>query len=415
MKTATPQDFKIESLPHRHVTINVNLSYSNIQKKKIIKGFIPKAMEDKWFIFFDRGILNFHRSWTGFCVYRVYCREEDNKFFLTHADVNRDPEQYKETNDDFDQQMISFLVNVLLLKNQDRFPSNDGSEPDPLKAWSSIGKAIDSIKPPKNLSTDFVRIIPVQQFAGYPAPIHRPYAFYTDAESLSGRTIADSYALVKGIGLPPMECGLKHCSPFLWSDNPEGNYDAPISNIKVKRKKSVIFECLPEKDLEKAKYLVLQISRFDAIRNLDVFPATWRALSYIISDPERMGANKPAWQMSISDYASARLHELFKDVQADNAKGLLALNESKEGLRLTDLDQLPDKNEEADYYAYLSRNSAFTDRIIDLFGLSSRCWHGCGYLGSPGKPICRFYLLRNVMIPEMKIRLMKGKDRFPDF
>ena len=39
----------------------------------IKKGVIPKAMEDKWFIYYDtsENKLYLHRSWTGFLMYVV--------------------------------------------------------------------------------------------------------------------------------------------------------------------------------------------------------------------------------------------------------------------------------------------------------------------------------------------------------
>ena len=74
------------------------------------------------------------------------------------------------------------------------------------------GMSKDSVRTPSRndsttikgeLSMDFVRIVPAQHFTGTPAPAHRPYAFYADAFSLHGRTIADCYQLVKGIAMPP--------------------------------------------------------------------------------------------------------------------------------------------------------------------------------------------------------------------
>ena len=264
-------------------------------------------------------------------------------------------------------------------------------------------------------STDFIRIVPAERFVGFPAPPYRPYAFYADAESLRGRTIADCYSLVKGLGLPPVKSWNTACSPYIWNqfDYDKGDYDTPLADIKVKIKHGIIFEDLPLKKLEKTKYVVLRVSRFDAVRDLDVFPATWRSLSYIVSDSERMGARQPGWDMDCVEYPSARIHALFKEVQSGSEKGLLALTESKESLGLTDLDRLSEKDEEFEYYCYLSRDSAFTNEIVDLFGISNRCWHGCGYLGTLGKPICRFFLLRNKMRPSIKVSVMSGKELFP--
>jgi hypothetical protein len=36
------------------------------------KGLIPRAMEDKWYIYFENDCLYFHRSWTGL---EILCAE----------------------------------------------------------------------------------------------------------------------------------------------------------------------------------------------------------------------------------------------------------------------------------------------------------------------------------------------------
>jgi hypothetical protein len=411
MKTAKSTDWNTEALPDKHVTLDLQLSYSKKDQQKIVKGLVPKVMEDKWFVYFDGGVLNFHRSWTGFCVYRVYAHDSGEMFTLTHADVNREQSQYKETNDEIDRQMISYLIDVLLLRKPARFPYNNSNDEQSLKIWSSVGKALFAVEAEEASVLDFVRIIPAQRYVGYPAPLHRPYAFYADAASLLGRTIAESYSLVKGLGLPNLETGNKHCSPFIWNDfdYTRGDYDTPLADIKV-RKTAVMLEGMPIKKLEQTNFVVLRTSRAAAIRDLDVFPATWRALSYIVSDPRRMGVHPLTWGMSPEQFASARIHALFKEVQAGSKEGLLALNNSKEMLGLTDLERLPQKNEEFDYYTYLSKDSGLTNNIVDLFGISSRCWHGCGYLGSPGNPLCRFFLLRNIITSGINISVMSGKD-----
>ena len=63
-------------------------------------------------------------------------------------------------------------------------------------------------------------------------------------------------------------------------------------------------------------------------------------------------------------------------------------------------------------YHYLSVDSGFTNEIVDLFGISHRCWHGCGYLGWPGFPLCRFFLLRNKFTPDIKLSVLGGRERY---
>ncbi len=385
MKNATANDWRIEPLPKKQITIDLGLlSYKKTSRQKILRGFIPREMEEKWFIYYGQGFLYFHRSWTGYCIYRVFCRDFGDNLSLTHADINRDPSQYTEINDENDGENIKFLIDELLLSK-------------PLKDF------------------EFIRIVPYQRFIGLPAQANRPYAFYADAEALAGRTIADSYRLVNGVGLPDnMESGTKHCTPHIWWSwrDMGGDYDKPLSRIKFK-KNEMSFEEIPLKILEKTKFVVLRVPCYDAIHELDVFPATWRALSYIVSDPKRMSAQSLNWNMSLSEYASASIHTQFREIQGGGEEGLLALTKSKRDLELTDLDNIPDKSEEEEYRSYLHKDSIFTSRIVDLFGISCICWHGCGYLGPLGKPIVRFFWLRNILSPSIKLSLMKGSDLLP--
>jgi len=61
---------------------------------------------------------------------------------MIEADVNRDPEQYTETSDKRDAEMISYLVGVLLLHQRAVFPSDGpSSEKQALLKWSQGGRA----------------------------------------------------------------------------------------------------------------------------------------------------------------------------------------------------------------------------------------------------------------------------------
>lgn len=103
----------------------------------IRKGVVPEQMEDKWFIYYSDNCLYFHRSWTGFTVYIVRFKEEDDKATAMDFSANRDPAQYTETNDDSDKEMLSYLINTLLLHSFSEFPGSGG----PLGAWAIAGRA----------------------------------------------------------------------------------------------------------------------------------------------------------------------------------------------------------------------------------------------------------------------------------
>ena len=62
---------------------------------------------------------------------------------MQEADVNRDPEQYAETSDQKDAEMIIYLVKALLLHEEAPFPSDElFSEKRAVISWSQVGRAM---------------------------------------------------------------------------------------------------------------------------------------------------------------------------------------------------------------------------------------------------------------------------------
>ena len=104
---------------------------------QIKQGIVPEEMEDKWFIYYANSCLHFIRSWTGFTVYIVRFKEEDDRAIAVDFSANRDSTQYKETNDESDKGTLSFVIDSLLLHHPAQFPGSGG----PLAAWSMAGRA----------------------------------------------------------------------------------------------------------------------------------------------------------------------------------------------------------------------------------------------------------------------------------
>lgn len=143
MKAARKTDCQTHELPAKRGTISVTRAFSPQEIQYIQAGVVPEAMEDKWFIYWNDDHLFFHRSWTGFCIYVVHFVADGDDYQMIDADVNRDPEQYKGTNDAYDAKMISYLIDVLLLKKQACFPSVEtDSDKQALEQWSQVGRAM---------------------------------------------------------------------------------------------------------------------------------------------------------------------------------------------------------------------------------------------------------------------------------
>ena len=82
-------DWKTEPMPEQHETFVLQRSFSDAEMDVLRRGNIPQEMEDKWFWYMERSTLWAHRSWTGYCIYRIDFQEDHHV-----VTVNRDPEQY---------------------------------------------------------------------------------------------------------------------------------------------------------------------------------------------------------------------------------------------------------------------------------------------------------------------------------
>lgn len=123
---ATKALWKVREMPAHHKTLLLDGSFTPDEFAQLGQGFIPQEMEDKWFIYFDGEWLHFHRSWTGACIFQLQILADNNLYRANQALVNRHPDQYRATNDQHDVQLISFLIDTLLLKQFGNLPTPPG-------------------------------------------------------------------------------------------------------------------------------------------------------------------------------------------------------------------------------------------------------------------------------------------------
>ncbi|MEH2094588.1 hypothetical protein [Nostoc sp.] len=113
MRIAKRDDWKTEPMPSASTNITVEKLYSQEEFDRITAGVIPEQMEDKWFIFYEAPWMYLHRSWTGFCIFKVRFEVVGDSVKIAEVQVNRDPAEYSNTDDKRNASMLLILLNSL--------------------------------------------------------------------------------------------------------------------------------------------------------------------------------------------------------------------------------------------------------------------------------------------------------------
>ena len=141
MKIAQAIDWETHELPAERDGISIGKMFTCAEMELVRRGYVPEAMEDKWFIYWENNTLYLHRSWTGFCIFVVRFQEEHDGYLMRDADVNQNPEQYSQTSHDENLRLLCTAVDVLLLRlPPEPLPGMD-AEKEALKYWALFGRA----------------------------------------------------------------------------------------------------------------------------------------------------------------------------------------------------------------------------------------------------------------------------------
>ena len=120
---ATRQSWpNLKPLPAQRSQLSLQRAFTEHEYERICLGFIPESMEDKWFLFSEDDTLYVHRSWTGCCIYQLTLIKGDADYVVSEALVNRDESQYAGGDDSYDEKLLMFLIDHLLLNESYPLP-----------------------------------------------------------------------------------------------------------------------------------------------------------------------------------------------------------------------------------------------------------------------------------------------------
>lgn len=106
---------KPRPLPRLRVQIPSERSFTRQEFSRLSRGFVAQTMEDRWNIFFKDPWLNFVRSWTGFCIYKVRIEKNGAEYKVTKVLINRDRRQYGGDETREEAKLLAFLIDGMLL------------------------------------------------------------------------------------------------------------------------------------------------------------------------------------------------------------------------------------------------------------------------------------------------------------
>jgi hypothetical protein len=102
--------FQTQPLPVSRVSLPFDVTYSADEFDTLRVGFIPQAMEDHWFIFYEEPWLYLHRSYSGFCIYGLGFERIGESHPVAESWASRAMQEYRSVSVEHD---LTRLRNVL--------------------------------------------------------------------------------------------------------------------------------------------------------------------------------------------------------------------------------------------------------------------------------------------------------------
>ena len=114
MEIATRDSRKIKPMANDAILVLIALRFSKTEIDSIKCGFIPKQMEQKWFIFYENDWIYLHRAWTGYCIYKLKIKQvEKNEFSFYQLWIDCDKAISQDPNDEANILFVNSLLNSL--------------------------------------------------------------------------------------------------------------------------------------------------------------------------------------------------------------------------------------------------------------------------------------------------------------
>lgn len=83
---------------------------------RIQSGYRSHGMDEKWDVFAEGDVVFLHRSWTGNGIFEAtFAPVDGGRRKITHAVVERDPDRYRGTDEEYDSVMLELVLSAIVL------------------------------------------------------------------------------------------------------------------------------------------------------------------------------------------------------------------------------------------------------------------------------------------------------------
>ena len=113
---------RVKLCSEQYIPLSIPRSFSYDEYARIARGYIPRTMEDRWFIFLEGTTVFMHSSRMGTCIYYFELRALVTHVVMETVFANRDPRHYANTKADYDIEHVIFLIDWFLLGKEVPFP-----------------------------------------------------------------------------------------------------------------------------------------------------------------------------------------------------------------------------------------------------------------------------------------------------
>jgi hypothetical protein len=127
------------SFPDKYETNRLDLEISTAEFKPFEDGIFSGSMDEKWNVFVLDETIYFARSWTNFCIYKVFAKRQSQTVILSDFQVSRDDNQYKSKDLDYDTVLLKKLLQMFLQREDFYY--------DPKLELPLIKKTIERLDP----------------------------------------------------------------------------------------------------------------------------------------------------------------------------------------------------------------------------------------------------------------------------